>query len=154
MLEGAGNILIARHAVETMQRPFFDPNFALTGGEDRDFFTRLKIQGTRFAWADGAIATSQVPDTRTSLIWALKRAYSIGNNDMRVILKYSPGTITVLRETAKIVAALLLLPLLLLILCVLPNRRVEPLRKIFRNAGKLMALFGVRYNQYAVIHGE
>ena len=154
MLEGAGNILIARTAVENMARPFFDLSFALTGGEDRDFFMRLKRQGTRFAWADEAIATTLVPATRTNLFWALKRAYSIGNNDMRVLLKHNPSIGMLLGEGIKITAALLLSPFLLVILGLMPNRRIEPLRKLFRNAGKLMALFGIRYNQYAVIHGE
>jgi hypothetical protein len=107
-----------------------------------------------FAWADEAIATTLVPETRTSLSWALKRAYSIGNNDMRVMLKHSPGAAMLLREIAKIAGVLLLSPFLLAILAPIPNRRVEPLRKLFRNAGKLTALFGLRYNQYAVIHGE
>jgi glycosyltransferase involved in cell wall biosynthesis len=154
MLEGAGNMLIERRAVENMARPFFDPAFALTGGEDRDFFMRLRRQGARFAWADKAVAITSVPQTRASLSWALKRAYSIGNNDMRMMLKHEPGAAILLREVAKIAGVLLLSPFLLLILGAIPNRRAEPLRKLFRNAGKLMALFGVRYSQYAVIHGE
>ena len=46
--------LIARAVLEGMAPPWFDPAFALTGGEDHDFFVRLARPGARFAWADDA----------------------------------------------------------------------------------------------------
>ena len=33
-------------------------------------------------------------------------------------------------------------------------RRTLPLEKLFRAAGKLSAMLGLRYNEYAVTHGE
>src|SRR3569623_1876125 len=45
MLEGAGNLLIRRQVLEQIPPPWFDHAFALTGGEDRDFFMRLKQAG-------------------------------------------------------------------------------------------------------------
>lgn len=154
MLQGAGNLLIARSVLERLPRPWFDPAFALTGGEDRDFFVRLKAVGARFAWSDEGMAHTFVPATRTSLRWALNRAYSIGNSDMRVFLKYGPGAAAVARELAKTVAALLLSPLLFVILAFDANRRADALRRLFRAAGKATALIGRQYNEYSVIHGE
>lgn len=154
MIEGAGNVLIARHCFERLSRPYFDPAFALTGGEDRDFFTRLRLQGARFAWADEAVCTEFVPLSRANLGWALARAYRVGNSDMRVFLKYAPARTATLRETAKIAGAILFFPLLQILFTPFPERRVEPLCKLYRAAGKIAALFGRHHNEYAVLHGE
>jgi hypothetical protein len=94
MLQGAGNLFMTRARLAKMTPPWFDPAFALTGGEDRDFFLRLSREGARFAWCDEARAYGDVPDSRANLGWALRRAYSIGNSDMRVLLKHRPGMAT------------------------------------------------------------
>ncbi|HEY0267136.1 MAG TPA: glycosyltransferase family A protein [Rhizomicrobium sp.] len=154
MLQGAGNILLRRAVLEEMPAPWFDPQFALSGGEDRDFFVRLARAGKRFAWSDEARAHGDVPETRANLGWLLRRAYSVGNSDMRVLLKHRPGPATLAAELAKILAVLLLSPLAAVILAASPNRRALPLQKLFRAAGKLGAMFGTRYNEYAVVHGE
>jgi succinoglycan biosynthesis protein ExoM len=154
MLQGAGNLLIRRAVLDEMQAPWFDPQFALSGGEDRDFFIRLEQAGKRFAWSDEARAHGDVPDTRANLGWLLRRAYSVGNSDMLVLLKYRPGPFRLVIELLKIMASLLLSPLAAVILAASPNRRALPLQKLFRAAGKLSAMAGTRYNEYAVIHGE
>ncbi len=154
MLQGAGNLLIPRATLEAMTAPWFDPQFALSGGEDQDFFVRLQRAGRRFAWSDEARAHGEVPDTRAGLGWLLRRAYSVGNSDMRVLLKHRPGTARMAVESLKILASLLLSPLAAVILAASPNRRALALQKLFRAAGKLTAMFGARYNEYAVVHGE
>jgi len=154
MLQGAGNLLIRRAVLEEMSAPWFDPQFALSGGEDQDFFVRLSRAGKSFAWCDEARARGEVPASRAGLGWLLRRAYSVGNSDMRVLLKHRPGVLCLAGETAKILAALLLSPLAAVILAVSPNRRAVPLQKLFRAAGKLTAMAGWHYNEYAVVHGE
>ena len=154
MLQGAGNLLIARKVLEETAAPWFDPAFALTGGEDHEFFTRLAKAGRRFAWADAARAHGDVPEARRDLGWVLARAYSTGNSDMRVLLKHQPGAALMLRESGKILGALLLSLPLAAILALSPNRRLAPLQKLFRAAGKLTAMTGRRYNEYSVVHGE
>ncbi len=154
MLQGAGNLLIRRAVLETMSAPWFDPAFALSGGEDRDFFLRLANGDTRFAWADDAVAYGEIPETRAHLGWLLARAYSVGNSDMRVLLKHHGGMRLLARELVKITAALLLSPLAAVIVAPSPNRRAAPLQRFCRAAGKLAAIFGVQYNEYSVVHGE
>ena len=153
-VQGTGNLLLTRAAVESVATPWFDPAFALTGGEDRDFFIRLHAAGASFAWSDEALAHTFVPASRANLKWALARAYSIGNSDMRVFLKYAPDLRGWLRELSKIAAALLLSPLLFAILVFDANRRTNALRRMYRAAGKINALFGRQYNEYSVIHGQ
>ena len=154
MLQGAGNLFMARARLAAMTPPWFDPAFALSGGEDRDFFLRLSREGARFAWCDEARAYGEVPETRATLGWAMRRAYSIGNSDMRVLLKHRPGLVTRALETAKILGLLLLSLPLAVILCPSPNHRLWPLARLCRAAGKLTAMLGWRYNEYAVVHGE
>lgn len=153
MLQGAGNLLIRRAVLEEMAAPWFDPDFALSGGEDREFFVRLQRAGKRFAWSDEARAHGDIPDTRDNLGWLLRRAYSVGNSDMRVLLKHGLGAGGVAIELAKILASVLLSPLAALALAASPRRAV-PLQKLFRAAGKFSALLGARYNEYAVVHGK
>ncbi len=152
MLEGAGNLVITRACLERVGAPWFDPAFGLSGGEDRDFFERVKAGGGRFAWADDGLAYTAVPERRQTLRWVLRRAYSIGHAEMRIFLKYRPKPVERLAEYAKIASALLLTPLLALILAVRPNRAADALRRFTRNAGKLSALMGLQHNAYA--HGE
>ena len=152
MLQGAGNLLIRRDVLERTAQPWFDPQFALSGGEDRDFFVRLQRAGVAFAWSDEARCFGEVPESRATLSWMLARAYSIGNSDMRVVLKHRAHARG--RELAKILLALLLSPLAALILAPSPNHCRAALEKFCRAAGKLTALAGARHNEYAVIHGQ
>ena len=154
MPQGAGNLLIKCSILQSMAAPWFDPAFALTGGEDFDFFMRLKKAGCRFAWSDEARALGDVPPHRNEWAWVMRRAYSNGNSDMRVILKHRPGLAPAVWEGAKIAGALLLSLPLALILAFSPNHRRKPLTKLCRAAGKLTAMAGRHYNEYAAIHGE
>ena len=149
MLEGAGNILITRDCLDRLGAPWFDPAFALTGGEDRDFFERVKVFGGRFAWADDGLAYTQVPERRQSLPWLFRRAYAIGNCEMHIFLKYRPGPSARWREYAKVAAALVAAPVIGLVLALSPQRAADAWRRFFRNAGKLAAMMGLRYNAYA-----
>ncbi|HEV2651264.1 MAG TPA: glycosyltransferase [Rhizomicrobium sp.] len=154
MLQGAGNLLIARRALGRIARPWFDPAFALTGGEDHDFFVRLKRAGARFAWCDEAVARGAVAATRTSLRWALTRAYGVGNSDMRVFLKYSPTLTERMLEVTRTAGALVLSPVLALLHVFSVAKRADDLRRLARAVGKTTALLGFHYNAYSVTHGE
>ena len=153
MIEGTSNVLISRACLEDLEKPCFDPNFALTGGEDRDFFERLRRQGRRFAWADDAIVHSWVPASRASFAWVLQRAYRTGNSDMRVFLKHGHSRTETLREIIKIAAAATIYPGMLIVLAPFVRRWTDALCKLCRAAGKTTALMGRRYDEYATIHG-
>ncbi|HTQ12692.1 MAG TPA: glycosyltransferase [Rhizomicrobium sp.] len=153
MIRSTANVLLTRACFEDMPKPCFDPAFGLSGGEDRDFFTRLKARGARFAYADEAVVNAFVPASRATLAWALKRAYRVGNSDMRVFLKYRPSARQFAGECVKIAGAFAAVPVMSVWLAARPARRAIGLWKGFRAAGKLMALFGHRYDEYSVIHG-
>jgi len=154
LLQSTANVLMTRRALEQIPPPHFDLQFALSGGEDKDFFVRLKAKGARFAWSAEAVIYADVPDSRAGARWALARAYRAGNSDMRVFLKHRSNLMAMLRELVKIAGALLLAPLTAVIFVASANRRRAALRKFFRAAGKVAALFGSHYQEYSVIHGD
>jgi succinoglycan biosynthesis protein ExoM len=154
MVEGAGNLLLNRHCFDGLAKPWFDPAFGLSGGEDREFFVRLAHAGASFAWADEATAYGDVAQERLNWRWALARSYSIGNADMRVVLKHWPGAVAIGVEALKIAGAFALAPVLTLFNAPNPNRRLEGLRILFRAAGKAAALMGARSERYGISHGE
>jgi succinoglycan biosynthesis protein ExoM len=154
MIHSTSNVLIRRDALAPLDRPYFDSRFALSGGEDKDFFTRLAKDGMKFAWADKAVVHAHVPASRSTPHWALQRAFRIGNSDMRVFNKYERSFFARARESAKIAAALILSPVAALLVAPLASHRMAPLCKFARAVGKLAAMFGARYDEYAVIHGQ
>jgi glycosyltransferase involved in cell wall biosynthesis len=154
MIHGTGNTLFTRECLELAGTPVFDPAYALTGGEDKELFTRLKAKGAVFAWCDEAVIRETMPASRVSLSWIMKRAYRIGNSDMRVFLQYREDFGAVMRELAKIGGAFVAAPFLTLIRLPQASRRLDGLRLLCRAAGKVVALFGRHYHEYATTHGK
>lgn len=154
MIDSTSNVLVRRACFEGLEKPCFDPAFALTGGEDRDFFERLRRQGKRFAWADDAIVYAWVPASRATFGWVLQRAYRTGNSDMRVFLKHPKSRGEYARELAKIGGAALVYPALALLQAPMTTRSANALCKLCRAGGKLAAVFGHAYNEYAIVHGD
>ncbi len=154
MIEGIGNVLIARACFEALPKPWFDPQFGLTGGEDKDFFVRLNKAGKRFTRAADAVAHEFVPASRVRLDWSLQRAYRTGNTDMLIALKHRRGVGALIGELSKIAIAFVAFPFLSLFYSFNPVRRLDGVRKVYRAAGKVGALFGHRYREYAVTHGH
>jgi GT2 family glycosyltransferase len=154
MIHGTANVLLRRSVFAKLSPPYFDSRFALSGGEDKNFFTRLKLAGARFAWADKAVVHAAMPVSRSNPGWAVKRAFRVGNSDMRVFLKHNGALGRKLFETAKIAGALVVSPPLALLAAPLPEWRLLPVCKFARAAGKLSAALGIRYDEYVVTHGR
>ena len=62
----------------------FDVAYDHTGGEDTDFFRRLRDAGGTVAWANGAAVTEQLDAERASLRGALHRAFHAANLSWRM----------------------------------------------------------------------
>jgi len=154
MIHSTSNIILSRDRLERTKRPWFDPMFALTGGEDKEFFTRMRLSGARFAWADDAIVFAEVPASRSKLTWVLKRSYRVGNSDMRVLLKYERSARILAFEAAKIVGVALLSPLQLVMQATSPGARTAVLCRLWRAAGKIAAVCGSHFNEYETVHGS
>jgi glycosyltransferase involved in cell wall biosynthesis len=75
-----GNVLIRASLLEDPRlRPAFADRYALVGGEDRQFFERVRHAGYRQHWAARAVATEWVPSSRTNARWLIRRQFRVGN---------------------------------------------------------------------------
>ncbi|HEX8926485.1 MAG TPA: glycosyltransferase, partial [Terriglobales bacterium] len=82
----AGNVLVARRVFERLTPPWFDLQFARSGGEDTHFFRRCATFGFPVTWANDAIAYEEIPDERSTPDYLLRRARDGGNHWTRVDL--------------------------------------------------------------------
>jgi succinoglycan biosynthesis protein ExoM len=72
-----GNVLIRRSLV-AREGLRFRTEFGRTGGEDEDFFNRLRAAGGRIGFAADALAYEAIPVERTTLQWLLRRNFRAG----------------------------------------------------------------------------
>jgi succinoglycan biosynthesis protein ExoM len=146
--------VLARRTVfdETGQ---FDNRFALTGGEDLEFFRRAVGRGFSVVWADDAPVQEWIPASRTTLAWLLRRSYRAGttlglvDRDRRDVLRARGGR--VVRGAGLMVQGLVVAPVAL----VSPRREVQLVRAmqlVSRGAGMIVGAFGGRYEEYRVTH--
>jgi succinoglycan biosynthesis protein ExoM len=142
MLWASNNLLVKRRALERLDRPWFDPRFSRSGGEDLDFLLRLRHSGSRFAWAPAARVAEWVPADRARLGWVMRRMWRIGITDTMVRRKRTAGArsrVALVGHALAILAArTLALPAILW-----PGaRRVDVAGQWIKSWGRLYALAG------------
>jgi len=74
-----GNVLIRRAVIERTHIRFRE-EFGRTGGEDLDFFYRLRDWGARIGFAPDAVAYERVEEPRASLKWLMRRNFRAGQS--------------------------------------------------------------------------
>ncbi len=147
-----GNILLRGAPLRAEPGPF-DVGYGLTTGEDGDMLIRLVDKGAHIIWCDEAVILEPVEAKRLHLRWLLQRALSGGQEFARKTLRGRFGRLTamgrlrlLLRASAQLLAARCLT-----VIC-LPAGRHRAARWLiaaWANAGKLTALCGWRYREYA-----
>jgi succinoglycan biosynthesis protein ExoM len=80
------NVLVKRSALFRLDKPCFDDNFGLTGGSDLELFSRLRDSGARMVWCDEAIVREDVPASRLSARWLVRRNLRLGNVTGRLLV--------------------------------------------------------------------
>jgi succinoglycan biosynthesis protein ExoM len=96
----------------------FDPALGRSGGEDLDFFYRLRDAGGRIGFAEDAKALEPVPDGRASLRWLIVRTFRAGQSHgarltcikPRPLQRLLQATLAAGKALACVSAALLTLP--------------------------------------------
>jgi glycosyltransferase involved in cell wall biosynthesis len=149
-----GNVLVRRSVFERTGR--FDDRFALTGGEDLEFFRRATNQGARIIWADDAAVEEWIPPTRANARWLLQRAYR-GGNTLGQVDRDRPDVLVaramrLIRGTGRLTQGLLLAPVAVLVPRALTVRFVRALMLIWRGAGMIAGVLGRRYEEYRKTH--
>jgi succinoglycan biosynthesis protein ExoM len=72
----SGNVLVRADVFQRVGR-LFDERF-LVLGEDTDFFLHAARAGCTIVWANDAIVHESIPESRTRVMWLLRRSYSVG----------------------------------------------------------------------------
>jgi succinoglycan biosynthesis protein ExoM len=147
-----GNLLLRGDRVRNLPGPF-DPQFALSAGEDVDMLIRLVAQGAKLVWCDEAAVWEPVVPNRLSLRWLLLRAYSGGQAFGLIRISGRLGRVNALLRLVLLIRWSIQFVAALLIAAVLRpfgrHRSVAWLIKAWANAGKLTAFSGRRYSAYA-----
>ena len=66
------------HRVAVVPPEGFDHRLALTGGEDRLFFTRVHRNGGSFVWDAHAVVDEWIPTSRARVRWLVRRWFRVG----------------------------------------------------------------------------
>ena len=149
-----GNVLVRRSVFERTGR--FDDRFALTGGEDLEFFRRARLQGSRIVWADDASVEEWIPASRANARWLLQRAFR-GGATLGQVDRDRPDALVarpmrVLRGAGRLTQGLLLAPAAVLVPRALTIRFVRALMLVWRGAGMIAGVLGARYEEYRKTH--
>jgi glycosyltransferase involved in cell wall biosynthesis len=149
LINGTTGVLIATKLLQASDWPRFDAAFGLTGGGDKEWFSRLKKHGARFEWVAEAHIAETVPLSRANLKWLLKRRYRYGIDDIRIARMHGTRT----SRIAMIRSALHLLALSPLhVRRLFTDRRYYWLGRYAQSLGRLSALFGIKFHEYASRH--
>lgn len=148
-----GNALL-RGAVLRAEPGPFDPEFRLSTGEDGDMLLRLRNnRNARIVWCDEAPVQEPVEPKRLSLRWLSQRAFSGGQHFARLAMqgryrKVGPldRVLMLFQWVGQLVVAV---GLALVSLPFGRHRAAAWLIKASANVGKLSALVGWRYGEYA-----
>jgi succinoglycan biosynthesis protein ExoM len=143
----SGNVLLRTEVFPNVGE--FDDNFQLTGGEDTQFFLRVRRAGYKIVWSNEAVAWETVPRDRATLNWILLRGYQSGNTwslaEMSIetsskyrALRFFKGSAHVIAGLAGTVSGLFLGRIAF----------AKNLRRAFLGAGMLAGLAGKKYLAY------
>ena len=151
MLWASNNLLVSRKALTLVDRPWFDPRFNRSGGEDLDFLARLHVAGARFGWSPDARVNEWVPPDRARLSWVLKRMWRIGFTETLARQKQRPGLAGRLSLIARTVAILAVRTAALAALLLPGVRRVDIAGQWVKCWGRLYALSGGAHSHYGAL---
>lgn len=152
-IDATHNTLFRASLFVELPRPWFDLQFSLTGGEDRDIMTRFALAGCKFAWAGDAWVTEYMPASRCSEAWMLKRGFRAGNSDMAINMKLHPPGYSMPKELIKISGALVVSAVKSILFFWQPERRFGGYYLGARALGKLACILGYSHQEYKVTHG-
>ncbi|NRQ42161.1 glycosyltransferase [Rheinheimera sp. YQF-2] len=153
LVQGTGNVLLNRSVWVKFKGQHFDPVFGLTGGGDKEFFTRLKSAGATFAFTPDAVSHEFIDSSRLTKEWAKQRAYRIGCGDVRIMRKNKMSMLSWLSEAVKTLSAFVYYSVLYIFCFNSERKKMHAIFKIMRQRGKLNGIFGTAPEVYKNVHG-
>jgi len=154
LIEGTTSVLLNRSVRDNFPNIKFDIEYGLTGGGDKEFFTRLKNKGATFAFSSKSISHEFFGESRMTKEWAMQRAYRIGSGDMRNVIK-NGGMSYLSKEFLKAVFASIVAISKSLFLSNHKTHYFHNKLSFERQKGKFNGCFGTPLiNTYSKIHGK
>lgn len=151
-----GNILISRKVLDKI-RPAFHPSFRFTGSEDHHFALSAVKKGFKIVWEGNAVVTEPLPSSRISLIWLMKRLFRAGSGDAKSQYLLYPKYLAVIRilfrGSARITYGLFFMLAGAFRIWHWPWI-ITGYRRFFSGLGTFAGLFGIKHQEYSVIHGS
>lgn len=154
----SGNTLVRASLLRDIPGPF-DVEFGLTGSEDTLMFWDLTERGGKVVWCEDAAIRESVPADRATEPWLVRRAYSGGQNFVRLETHRLHGADRLRRAAVLAASALVRLVVAAALTAVLtvlarlrPSLRASRVRwrqVLAAQRGKLTGLLGARYQYYA-----
>jgi glycosyltransferase involved in cell wall biosynthesis len=143
------NVLFRSGILQTVEK-VFDERFALSGGEDTDFFMRAFKNGASIVWADDAIVREWIPNARTNANWILRRGYRTWGSHSLIEKELYPSFGTIALRVAK-GTGLIGIGIVLFLPALFRGKHavVRALLNIARGAGTFSGLLGLSYREYA-----
>jgi succinoglycan biosynthesis protein ExoM len=148
-LGGTGNVFFQ---TSVLGQPFqqFNPVYALTGGEDSDYFNRLYRSGAKMIWCDESEVFESVPAERVNIKWVCRRGYRSGQQFYQQVVQFytvPKKFLWCLIKIVQIIVASLLLPIVIL---VSSSQSVVILTRIISSIGQLTIAIGINpYEEYS-----
>lgn len=153
-VNSTANVLISLDVIDHLNEPF-DQSFGLSGGSDQVLFTKLYLAGVPMGWCQRAIVFEEVPQSRLTNSWVYQRALRNGNINMRATLYFASSgkRKLIIIKYACLIPAAILFSLILIMLARLGVGEMRNAKlRYFKAKGRLKALFGSIYLEYAGRH--
>ena len=147
----AGNVLFRRSLVLRLGLRF-DDALGFIGGEDIDFFDRLRRGGGTLRYCNNAVAHEAVPAERMRLGWLLRRWFRTGNSDGILYLARHVGPFGRLRVAGRGLVRVALGSAAVLVTLPFVGRRhwmIGRLYTVARGLGMICSACRLHYYEYA-----
>lgn len=153
--KAATNNVIFTSAIVSEGGIRFDKRFAMSGGSDVDFFIRATRAGYKLIWTHQAIVNNPIPLSRLTLKWQLQRSYRVAATNTLSTLRQKGFGSAIGRYGLKIVARILLGPLLFITGGLVSSKlRLTAVQWMGSGWGHLAGFWGSIGDEYATIHGD
>jgi glycosyltransferase involved in cell wall biosynthesis len=143
------NNVLFRAAIPRELGRAFDHQFALTGGEDTDFFMRVHRAGNRIVWVANAVVRETVPASRVNVSWLLRRGYREWGSHARCERAVCPSLAIraerMVKACALVTGGIGSLPFAALLG---RHQLVRALLTVSRGVGSVAGLLGHHYAEY------
>ncbi len=147
-IHAGGNFLARAEVFSHMPSPWFSSDFALTGGEDDDFFLRLKELGCTFAQSVESVVYERMPAARCNARWLKQRALMNGTSWANVRLRRRPRGWSPVLELAKIVAGFFFGVATVCVFFWSRHRAFRGVYQIYRAVGKVRGMLSMQRQYY------